>query len=182
MMVFDPSGKKARAATLMQNPGQNNKSDKAIDRTAPVLNTALIADDEEESEEVEDSQAGTSGLNADVATASAEGTQHAQMYIDQKIESSLTKVQSFFEKKFEDLARVRELEKQLEENQRQLSELKAKGNPEGLIREEDIQSEITIYCNVVQKQQGSSSSEDFDTSDELMLDGINIAEKDLAAQ
>ena len=50
------------------------------------------------------------------------------------------------------------------------------------IREEDIQSEITIYCNAVQKQRGSSSSEDFDTRDELMLDGLNVTEKELATQ
>ena len=107
-----------------------------------------------------------------------------QDYIDQRIETSLTKVQDYFERKFEDLSRVRDLEKQLEENQRQLRELKAKGSTNVFwgVEDETALSEVTVYRNAVEMKRGSSSSEDFDTSEEQesLMVNLNVSEKAMA--
>ena len=101
--------------------------------------------------------------------------------IDKRIDDSISKVKSYFEQKFENLSRVAQLEKELAENRKQLELLKLKGkvlNPSDFGGE--TQSKITIYHNAVQKQRGSTSSEDdlIDTSDE-MLDPVVALECEL---
>ena len=68
----------------------------------------------------------------------------ASKLIEEKIDSSMSKVKDYFEGKFNDLSRVMELEKQLAENKRHLEELKSKGKTS---REDDTCSELTLYKN-----------------------------------
>ena len=99
-----------------------------------------------------------------------------------EIDEKLSQMQSYFERKFDDMSKVMELERQLAENQRKLLELKARGNNQGRVagqnssgsvdiaRDDDSQSELTIYKDAIEKKRGSASSEDdlIDTSDELL--------------
>ena len=154
--------------------GQNNRQTTPGSMEIRTANDMLL-----EEGTMDDSQPGSSGYNP---RGHSEQVEVAQDYIDQRIQSSISKVQNFFEKKFEDLSHVRELEKQLEENKRQLEQLRAKGTGElreALPRVDDGQSEITVYCNVVQKQRDSSSSDELDMSDELLMAGMIISEKEL---
>ena len=114
-------------------------------------------------------------------------TAMAAEYIDKRIDNSLSKVQDYFDKKFENLTWVMELERQLDANRRQMGVLKQKGMDSLMGRttsgEQDTHSELTIYSNAVDKKWGSSSSEDdmIDTSDELIEDmSQNISECELA--
>ena len=93
--------------------------------------------------------------------------------IDQRISTSLNKFQTYFEKKFDDMSRVMEQERQLAENQGHLQQLKIWGIPEAINNTVDMdqQSELTVYKKAIEKQRDSSSSEDLDlidTSDETL--------------
>ena len=92
--------------------------------------------------------------------------QQATRLIEDKINSSMSKVKDYFEGKFNDLTRVMKLEKQLAENKKHLEQLKTKGKNVSI--EEDTCSELTIYKNAVEQTRGSTSSEDdaIDTSGE----------------
>ena len=107
--------------------------------------------------------------------------------IDDKIRSSMSQVQNYFEKKFEDISKVFELQKQLEENKKQLEVLKAKGMTCELgIRvdagENDSHSEVTIYRNVIEQKRDSSSSDEVDFIDETSVTEkqlrVNIPDKE----
>ena len=89
--------------------------------------------------------------------------------IDEHITSSLAQFQTYFNKKFENLSKVMELERQLGANHRHLDELKTKGTeiPDGNDKvskhrnkeghqsdptQTDCESVITIYRNAVEKK------------------------------
>ena len=76
--------------------------------------------------------------------------------IDDRIDSSMSKMCDFFEEKFSNISKVMQLEQQLAENKRKLETLESKGKDSLM---DDSQSELTIYQNAVEKR-GSSSSED----------------------
>ena len=92
--------------------------------------------------------------------------QQVTKLIEDKIDSSMSKVKDYFEGKFNDLTRVMELEKQLTENKKHLEQLRTIGKNVSV--EEDTCSELTIYKNAVERTRGSTSSEDdaIDTSGE----------------
>ena len=165
---FPTETEEGECSTMSDLTGKENKEKQSLDEVEitgmqfqPNKERDLIVDTEPEEE------AGLSEYQARTPEKRAITSGDAQEYIDKKIETSLTKVQDYFERKFKDLSRVKELEKQLEENQRQLKELKAKGNLGMLESGEDSQSEITVYKNAVERKRDSSSSEDMDTSDEF---------------
>ena len=85
-----------------------------------------------------------------------DSTGAANQMIDDKIELSVSKLQQYFDKKFENLTKVMQLEKQLAENKEKLEQLKAKGIRHGNVVNEgslnDGQSEVMIYWNAVTKK------------------------------
>ena len=122
-----------------------------------------------------ESRPGTSGFRKDEAVSNK--------YVDDRINT----MQQYFDKRFDSLAKVMELERQLEENRKQLSTLREKGRWMNQDRsvDQDLQSELTVYKNAVEKKRGSSSSEDdiIDTSDEIIMNmSNNFVEKELSEQ
>ena len=141
---------------------------------ASMLNTNnVITDETEEGECSQESGETVHPAPKQVAGESCEESvteQLIQKRVQQLVQESIGHLQNYFEQKFEDMSRVAELEKQLEESKRHLERLKAKGidrtdKEEGLMGQ-DQHSEITIYRNAIEKKRGSSSSEDdyIDTS------------------
>ena len=150
-------------------------------------NNNAIADPGDNYEEWEcslgstDSKTGEMSMPGPKAVVDSE----AEKLIDQKINKSFDKVQTFSEQKFTDLTKILELQNQLAENHRQLEVLKARGKQSS--SDQDNSSKITIYHNAVEKKWDSSSSEDnyMDTSaeqfvipDNTMTD-VSIVEREL---
>ena len=125
-----------------------------------INNNATILESEMESEPAPHRSLEDGEYPPDREEVSAEDVSSV---IDKKIDESMSKVQHYFERKFGELSRVHELEKQLEENKRHLEQLKARGNVDSCeVGEVDIdnQSELTVYRNAVEKKRASSSSEE----------------------
>ena len=144
-----------------------------------------------EEEEKEDGECSPSGSQPRPCSSSDTTTSviDTERMIEEKVNQSLNRVQDFYDKKFADLSRVYDLEKQLAENKRKLEILKARGRKGTEIDLEilDNVSELTIYRNAVEKKRGSSSSEDdgIDTSDKHMDLGnvlnpdVSVVEREL---
>ena len=94
----------------------------------------------------------------------------------------MVKVQDYFDKKFQDMSRIMDLEKQLAENCKHLEELKVKGRY--LQIDDETQSELTVYRNAVQKKrEGSSSSEeDINTSGDDQNNTFDCTEREINRQ
>ena len=104
-------------------------------------------------------------------------------FVDKRIDASMAKMQQFFENKFDNIIKVWDLERQLAENKRHLEELKAQGRNVIPNDNDESQSEMTIYRNVIEQKRGSSSSEDeFINSSDDRSDSFSPPECELQAK
>ena len=102
--------------------------------------------------------------------------------MDEGINKSMTEMHQYFDRKFDNMTKVMELERELAQKKQQLSNLEKKGKSNNINTvvedeevqrgEEDSQSEVTVYKRAVNREETNkrdslSSDEPMDTSDEL---------------
>ena len=146
-----------------QPDSMESEEDVGVNNNANVvLATGKAANHPLEEGECEDETAGAS-------SAKRPRNQHDASLVTR----NNAKLKSYVDQKFGTLAKMVELEHELSDKNRELDLLKARGNGGSMVvgdADLDGQSELTIYCNAVEKsKRGSSSSEDaVDTSNELI--------------